>query len=107
MKIKIFGGLLVAALAITSIAQAQTRTPVINQRHHNQERRINQGVRSGQLTRNEARHLRTREARINHDKRMAKADGHVTVAERRHLRREQNRTSRAIYRKKHNDHLKG
>ena len=105
MKIKIFGGLLVAALAITSIAQAQTRTPVINQRHHNQERRINQGVRSGQLTRNEARHLRTREARINHDKRMAKADGHVTVAERRHLRREENPISRSISRERHSSRV--
>ena len=56
MKIKIFGGLLIAALAITSVAQAQTHTPVINQRQHNQERRINHGVRSGQLTRNEAHH---------------------------------------------------
>ena len=52
MKINIFGGLLVAALAITSIANAQDRTPVINARQHNQERRINNGVRSGQLTHN-------------------------------------------------------
>ncbi|MEO6850605.1 MAG: hypothetical protein ABI203_12155 [Mucilaginibacter sp.] len=107
MKIKILGSLLVAALAITSVAQAQTRTPVINHREHTQERRINQGVRSGQLTRNEARHLRTDERRINRDKRMAKADGRVTTSERRHLRREENRTSRAIYRDKHNGRIRG
>ena len=58
MKIKIFGGLLVAALALTSIAEAQTRTPVINRREHRQAARINQGVRSGELTRGETRHLR-------------------------------------------------
>jgi len=107
MKIKILGGVLVAALALTSVAQAQTHTPVINHREHRQERRINQGVRNGELTRNEASHLRTREAKLNHDKRMARADGRVTVAERRHLRREENRTSRAIYRKKHNGRLRG
>jgi hypothetical protein len=102
MKIKIFGGLLVAALAITSIAQAQTRTTVINQKQHVQERRINRGVRSGALTRNETSRLRTREQHINTDKRIARADGHVSTAERRHLRREENRTSRAINRHKHN-----
>jgi hypothetical protein len=106
MKLKIFGGVLVAALAITSIASAQTRTPVINHREHRQERRINQGVRSGELTRNEARHLRNDERRIRDDKRMAKADGHVTRGERRHLRHEENRTSRAIYRDKHNGRVR-
>jgi hypothetical protein len=107
MKIKILGGLLVAALAITSVAQAQTQTPVINHRQHTQERRINQGVRSGELTRNETRHLRTDERNISRDKRMAKADGHVSHAERRHLRRAENRTSRAIYRDKHNGRVRG
>jgi len=107
MKLKIFGGVLVAALAITSIANAQTRTPVVNHREHRQERRINQGVRSGELTRTEAHHLRGDERRIREDKRMAKADGHVTRGERKQLRREENRTSRAIYRKKHNDRVRG
>jgi len=32
-----------------------------------------------------------------------KSDGNLTRAERRKLTREQNRTSRAIYRKKHNN----
>ena len=101
MKANIFGGLLVAALAITSLAQAQTRTPVINARRHNQERRINQGVRSGELTRHEAHNLRARENRIARNERRYKASGRVTPAERRHLRHEENRTSRAIYRDKH------
>jgi hypothetical protein len=107
MKIKILGGALVGILAITSIANAQTKTPVINQRQHNQERRINHGVRSGELTRSEAHHLRTRENKIRNDKRMAKADGHVTRAERKHLRREENHASRAIYRKTHNGRVRG
>ncbi len=106
MKIKILGGLLVAALAFTSVAQAQDRTPVINYRQHNQQRRINQGVRSGELTRNETRNLRRDERDIRRDKRMAKADGYVSRSERQHLRRDENRTSRAIYRDKHNNRMR-
>ena len=96
-----------ATLAITSVANAQTHTPVITHRQIMQERRINQGVRSGELTRNEARHLRMDERKLNRDKRMAKADGVVTPAERAHLRREENRISRAIYRDKHNNRVRG
>jgi len=107
MKIKILGGLLVAALATASIADAQTHTPVINQRERNQEHRINQGVRSGELTRNEAHHLRNDERHIRNTERRAKADGYVSRNERAHLRREENRTSRAIYRDKHNGRVRG
>jgi hypothetical protein len=103
MKAKIFGGLLVVALAITSIAEAQTRTPAINQRERSQERRINQGVRSGELTRREAYNLRGRERHIRKEEMKYKADGRLSNAERRPLRREENRTSRAIYRDKHNN----
>ncbi|MDF2433476.1 MAG: hypothetical protein JWP44_3107 [Mucilaginibacter sp.] len=106
MRVKILGGLLVAILAVTSIAQAQSRTPVINQRQRNQHARINQGVRSGQLTRNETHNLRTDERRIQDQKMRAKASGHVTAAERTHLRHEENRTSRAIYRDKHNGRVR-
>jgi hypothetical protein len=106
MKIKIFGGLLIAALAVTSIAQAQDRTPVINHREHNQNRRINQGVRSGELTRNEAHHLRMGERHIRNERMRDRTSGHVTYAERRHLRHEENHLSRAIYRDKHNDRVR-
>jgi len=107
MKITIFGGVLVAALAITSIANAQTRTPVINHRQVRQERRIHQGVRSGELTRHETRSLQRGERKIQADKRTAKADGRVSPAERRHIRREQNHMSRAIRRDKHNGRVRG
>ncbi len=106
MKIKIFGGLLIAALAITSIADAQSRTPVIDRREHRQERRINDGVRTHELSRGEARNLRGDERRLNRDRRMAMADGHVDRRERAYLRHEENRNSRAIYREKHNGHYR-
>jgi hypothetical protein len=37
---------------------------------------------------------------------MAGSDGRVTAGERRHLHREENRTCRAIYRKKNNDRVR-
>ncbi len=98
MKITIIGGLLVAALAITSVADAQSRTPVINHRQHRQERRITRAVRHDRISRMQAYHLRRDEARLSRDRRMAMADGHISRSERRHLRREERRINRATRR---------
>lgn len=106
MKVKILGGLLIAALAVTSVAEAQTKTPVINARQHMQEKRINQGVRSGELTKREARTLRKDERKLTAEKRAYKATGHVTAAERRHMRHQENHISKAIYAKKHNGRVR-
>ena len=81
---------------------AGTNDPGIQQREQNQERRIDQGVASGQLTPREAGILETKEARIQQNEARMKADGNLTVRERRKLNRQQNQASRAIYRKKHN-----
>jgi len=87
----------------TTVAMAQT-APTVNQRKANQQGRIAQGVKSGQLTARETSHLEGREASINHEEHaMRRADnGHLTHADRAALNRRQNRTSRAIYRDKHN-----
>jgi hypothetical protein len=98
MKLKIFGGLLVAALAITSMAQAQTRTPHINRVERRQDRRIAMDVRHGRINRAEAFHLRGDERRLNEQKRMAMADGRMNRYERRHLRNEQARIHHEIRR---------
>jgi len=105
MKITIFGGVLVAALAITSIANAQTHTPGINRMQHKQEHRIAMDVRHGKISRRDAYHLRSEEQRLNAEKRMAMADGRVTPAERRHLRREERRINHTIRRDEHMDRL--
>ena len=100
MKKKLF----VSALSLILFAlagHAQTATPKVTERQANQQSRIAQGVKSGELTANETRHLETREAKIQHDKKEAKADGTVTASERAKLHREEDRTSRAIYRQKH------
>ena len=105
---------LIAALALTmgasAFAQAPAApvapkdplaTPKIDQRQANQEKRIDQGISSGALTRKEATKLDKRETKIESDKLAAKADGKVTPAERRKLKREENRASRAIHKQKH------
>ena len=87
--------------ATIGTSSAQTATPHVRHRQMNQQDRIGNGIRNGELTPREAAHLENREAKIQHDKRLAKADGRVTRCERKKLAHEQNRTSRAIYRQKH------
>lgn len=102
MKKKLItAGFVLAFVTLASAGFAQTRTPRVTKRQVNQQARIDQGVKSGELTRPEAARLEAREAKIQHDKKEAKADGVVTPAERAKLNREENRSSRAINRQKH------
>jgi hypothetical protein len=99
--------LIVAALTalVTMSAICQTQTPRVDARERNQQKRIEQGVKSGQLTARETRTLERQEGRIRADKMLAKSDGVVTKAERHKLHRELNRESHRIYRKKHNERV--
>jgi hypothetical protein len=107
MKKKLFtSAFIIAFLSISSISFAQTATPRVTKRQANQQARIAQGANSGELTNRETRRLETREAKVQHDKKAAKTDGTVTAAERAKLNREENRTSRAIYRQKHDAQTK-
>jgi len=65
-----------------------------------QQGRIAEGVRSGELTRRETRLLEREQRKIRIEKQLVQADGKVTPAEKRFLRREQNRASRHIARQK-------
>ena len=100
MKMQALITALVFAVSGTAFAQtSQTArdpaaTPRLDQRQANQEKRIEQGVASGQLTEKE-------EDKLEADKQAAKADGKVTAQERKQLHHEANRDSRAIFRQKH------
>ena len=87
-------------------AQVQNVNPKseVGQRERNQQERIAQGVKSGQMTAGEAANVEHREAAINHEVHTERAanGGTLTQAERRQVNRQENRTSKAIYRKKHN-----
>jgi len=102
MKKSLFSALAAFALLTAAYsASAQTATPGITARQRNEQARIRQGVRSGELTRPEAARLKGREAEIRQDKRAAKSDGVVTRDERQDLRKDERQASRAIYRQKH------
>jgi hypothetical protein len=106
---------LIASLALAPAAVfAQTTTATtptpgqhdydINQRKTDQQDRIAQGVRSGQLTAGETSHLETQEAGINKEERGMRAqdNGHLTKTDRQTIHQQQNQESRRIYRDKHN-----
>ena len=79
----------------------QKREAVETQRDVNQQKRILQGEKSGQLTPKEAGRLERQEGRIDKAEGKAAADGHVSKQEARHINRMQNRESRRIHRQKH------
>ena len=83
---------------------APTRPATIHKRFGNQQDRIANGVRSGQLTPRETQRLEARQANLHREVRADRAanGGRLTPQERRHVSRQQNRLSRSIYRDKHN-----
>jgi hypothetical protein len=76
----------------------------VNERQGNQQARIAQGVRSGQLTPRETGHLEGKEAAIHQEVRQDRAanGGHLTGHERAQVNHQQNQVSREIDRDKHN-----
>ena len=91
---------LVLAVPLTSFAQSRHAQP-LNQRQANLERRIDQGVRSGALTRHEAARLYRDQRKLQAMVYRAKADGRVTTRERARLERAMERQSRRIFQQKH------
>jgi hypothetical protein len=73
----------------------------IEQRDRTQDMRIEQGVRSGEITRQEAAGLERERAQVERMERRARADGVVTQQERARIDQAQNRVGRDIYRESH------
>jgi hypothetical protein len=94
-----------ATLAIASIgafAQAAApATPRVDAREAKQQNRIDAGVATGQLSARETNRLDKQQARVAGAEANAKADGTVTPAERRALKRKQDRASANIAKQKH------
>jgi hypothetical protein len=74
----------------------------INRREHQQRSRIRQGIRSDELTRREAARLRAQQARIRAYEHRSRIDGGgLSWRERARLDSMLDRSSRRIYRQKH------
>ncbi|HEX8136249.1 MAG TPA: hypothetical protein VF544_01535 [Pyrinomonadaceae bacterium] len=65
--------------------------------------RIRRGIRSGQITRDEARLLRERRRAIRDERRIFRSDGSLARDERRELRRDRRDQARLIRRLRRND----
>ena len=93
--------LLFAMLTFGAVyVNAQTQTPVVDQRQQNQKARIKDGVASGELTGRETAQSVRDQRRIRRTERRAKSDGVVTDKEKAHLQHKQNKASRQLKRNK-------
>jgi hypothetical protein len=87
----------------SSSSTAQPK-PTIAQRKENQQDRIANGVKSGQLTAGETANLESKEAAINGETRADRAanGGKLTSDEKQQINQQQNQLSKQIYNDKHN-----
>jgi len=97
------GALLIPAAYPQTAAPAEEKEGRIQRREERQQKRIAQGVASGQLTPKETARLENKEAKINRQVRRDRKQngGNLTNKEKAKINREQNRASRDIYRQKH------
>lgn len=84
-------------LAISSFGFGQ-----INKRQQKQDKRVDQGVKSGEITKKEKAQIEMKQAKIQHMENQARVDGKVTKKEKAAITKEQNEANRQINRKKTN-----
>ena len=92
---------------LASVNNGRPATPAmskVNAREANQQERIGNGVKSGQLTPGETRNLENKEAHINKEVRNDRQanGGKLTPAERQQVNHQQNNVSKDIHNDKHN-----
>lgn len=92
-----------ATPAATPAPRAKPK-PTVAQRKENQQDRVAQGVKSGQLTAGETAKLETKEAAINGETKADRAanGGKLTATEKKQVNGQQNKLSKQIYADKHN-----
>jgi hypothetical protein len=92
------GALLTLTLAEPILAQAGE----VKERQKNQQGRIDEGVKSGELTKKETLKLEAEQAKIQKKKKRYKRDdGKIGPKERAKLEQEQDKASKHIYKEKH------
>jgi hypothetical protein len=104
MKRFMFGMAMSAALLLPMYAEDAPKSEV-GKRAENQQKRIGQGLKSGQLTGKGAAKLEGREQKVHSEVKADRAanGGHLTAAEKAKVNNQQNKISNRIYDKKHND----
>lgn len=87
--------------AQTSATKDPAATPGIDKRQAEQQKRIDQGVKSGELTAKEAARMEKGQERVQKMEDKAKADGKVTAKERARINQAQDVQSRHVAKEKH------
>lgn len=79
------------------------RRAEVNSRLNNQNRRIDEGVENGSLTKRQAGQLHREDRAIRAEERAIASEhgGHITKGEQRMLNRQENRVSHQIHKEKH------
>ncbi len=94
--------LIVFVLSAIAAHAGNTKDPGIRARIEEQQKRLDQGRASGQLTRREADIVQDNLNRIRESEARMKADGKLTPKERKRLENMLDRNSQMIYKEKHN-----
>jgi hypothetical protein len=104
----VVGAALIVPAAVSAEAAARTHhARGVNARQQRQGARIRQGVKSGEVTKGELNRLRADEAGVRAEERVyRRSGGGLNRRERADLQRDLNKTSREIYRAKHNDRVR-
>jgi hypothetical protein len=95
---------LTSLMASALVAGALAQTSEVAQRKENQQDRIAQGVKSGQLTAGGTANLEKKESSINREVQTDRSlnGGKLTAGEKQTVNQQQNRMSNQIYNDKHN-----
>lgn len=94
--------LIIATFGIFAANTFGQTTHRADKRQKNQKHRVKQGAKSGEITKREAKSIKYSAKSANRYEKKAKSDGTVTKKEKLRIEHKQDKTSRKIYRTKHN-----
>jgi uncharacterized protein (DUF3084 family) len=94
-------GILIVAFTAPVFADPKSRG--VDRREHRQKERIRQGLKSGELNREEVKGLMGEQREIRAKEREMKSDGTFTREERKELHQDLNEASQNIHEQKHDE----
>ncbi|MBC3919238.1 hypothetical protein H8L32_17235 [Undibacterium sp. CY18W] len=77
------------------------------QRNVNQQQRVENGIKSGELTNHEVAKLEKGQARVDHKEAVAAKNGHIGEAEQRNIQHAENHQSKKIHKEKTDEQVRG
>jgi len=103
MKTKI----LVLAAATLFVASGAAEARRVDKRENRQGHRIQQGIRSGEVTKREAKKLIRGQKKVHAMEEQARAEGNFSLEEKARIEHAQDKQSKKIFRAKHNEQDRG